>query len=131
MLAIEQIGAPNLRLSIDTYHAAAMGVPLSPFIVRNSSKVGHVQLADWPKRNEPGSGEIDFDAFLRALVVIGYKGFIGLEYIPTASKSDRFNWLRLFDDHLEPWAIRWRAASSPGLPVRPSKFVNLRWFLRI
>ena len=99
--AIEEIGAPNLRLSIDTYHAAAMGVPLSAFIVRHSSKVGHVQLADWPKRNEPGSGQFDFDPFLRALTVIGYKGYVGLEYIPSSSNADSFGWLRRFEAQLE------------------------------
>lgn len=100
--AIEQIGAPNLCLSIDTYHAAAMGVPLLPFIVRNSSRIAHVQIADWPKRNEPGSGELDFEAILRALRLGGYSGYIGLEYIQSTETAERFGWLRSFEAYLEP-----------------------------
>lgn len=103
--AIEQVGAPNLWLSIDTYHAAAMGVPLSSFIVRNSSRVGHVQLADWPRRNEPGAGTFDFNGLLSALRLIGYKGYVGLEYTPSTNRGDEFTWIRRFEAHIEPLRI--------------------------
>ncbi|HEV2594379.1 MAG TPA: TIM barrel protein [Sphingomicrobium sp.] len=100
--AIEQLDAPNLLLSIDTYHAAAIGVQIPSFIVNNSSKIGHVQVADWPDRNEPGSGQIAFNPIFGALKLGGYKGYVGLEYLPSSDHAATFDWARLFETYLEP-----------------------------
>lgn len=99
--AIDQVGSPNLKLSLDTYHATAMDLSLSSFIARNSAWIGHVQLADWPHRNEPGSGQINFDDILTALSLGGYQGYIGLEYVPSEKGAARFNWTRAFQAYFE------------------------------
>lgn len=103
--AIEQLCAPNLLLSLDTYHAAAMGVPLPQFIIKNSTKIAHVQIADWPGRNEPGLGQIDFEAIFGALSAVGYNGYVGMEYIPSSNGAHAFDWIERFEDHLEPLRV--------------------------
>lgn len=100
--AIELVKAPNLMLSFDTYHAAAMGVHLRSFTIKNSAKIAHVQVADWPSRNEPGSGLINFDEFFSALSDCGYRGYLGLEYIPSAKGEGSFDWTRRFEASLAP-----------------------------
>ena len=78
---LEQVASPNLMLQYDLYHMhimenGARADALEPLL----SQIGHIQLADHPGRNEPGSGEIGFDALLPALDQMGYQGWIGCEY---------------------------------------------------
>jgi hydroxypyruvate isomerase len=39
-----------------------------------------VQIADNPGRNEPGSGEIDFESVWKGLAGRGYRGLVELEH---------------------------------------------------
>ncbi|HEX2063895.1 MAG TPA: TIM barrel protein, partial [Acidimicrobiales bacterium] len=55
--------------------------------------VAHVQIADAPGRNEPGTGELDLDRYLGELAAAGYDGWIGLEYKPSGASADSFGWL--------------------------------------
>ena len=41
--------------------------------------IAHMQVADNPGRNEPGTGEINYPAIARALDDTGYSDTIGLE----------------------------------------------------
>jgi len=50
--------------------------------------VHHVQVADSPGRNEPGTGTIDWPATLGKLRALGYDGPLGLEYKPTLPASE-------------------------------------------
>lgn len=100
--AIEQVAAPNLYLLLDTYHASAMNIDIASFIVEHGSKVGHVQIADWPERHEPGSGQTDFGAIFEALRQSRYEGFVGLEYHAAIDGAGAFDWVRTLDKYLEP-----------------------------
>ena len=44
--------------------------------------IGHIQLADNPTRNEPGTGEINYRYLFGLLDRLGYSGHIGCEYKP-------------------------------------------------
>lgn len=103
--AIDLVKAPNLLLSLDTYHAAAMGVHLPSFITKNRARIGHVQVADWPSRNEPGTGQIDFREFFSTLRDTGYEGYVGLEYLPSQTDPGRFDWTRQFEASIMPLSI--------------------------
>ena len=48
--------------------------------------IGHVQVGQVPGRHEPNeNGEINFPFLFKALVSLGYDGWIGCEYHPTGS----------------------------------------------
>jgi 2-dehydrotetronate isomerase len=47
-----------------------------------------------PKRNEPGSGELNDAAIFRHLDAIGYSGFVGCEYRPAAGTLAGLSWMR-------------------------------------
>ena len=49
-------------------------------------RIAHIQLADNPGRNEPGTGEINYPFLFRHLDTIGYRGWVGCEYKPTARR---------------------------------------------
>ena len=64
-----------------------------PRIAAHAARVGHVQIADSPGRNEPGTGTLDIAGHLAALTAAGYDGYVGLEYKPSGSTLDSFGWL--------------------------------------
>ena len=55
---------------------------------------GHVQVASVPKRNEPGTGELDDFRIFRHLDALGYQGFVGCEYRPAAGTAEGLGWFR-------------------------------------
>src|SRR4029453_3824856 len=52
---IDQVGSDNLRLQYDIYHMQIMEGDLAPTIERHRAQIAHLQLADNPGRNEPGT----------------------------------------------------------------------------
>lgn len=91
----ETTGLGNTKFLCDLYHLARNGEDLSAVIAKYADRIGHVQIADAPARNYPGSGELDFPALLGELDAVGYMGHIGLEYKPVAgvASADSFEWL--------------------------------------
>jgi hydroxypyruvate isomerase len=90
---VEREGADNLRFLCDIYHLAVNGDDPGKAIATYADRIGHVQIADAPGRNEPGTGELDIDGFLRQLDGLGYAGWVGLEYKASGSTVDSFAWL--------------------------------------
>jgi hydroxypyruvate isomerase len=88
-----EAGAGNLRFLCDLYHLAVNGDDLDKAIERHSDRIGHVQIADVPGRNEPGTGTLDLDRLLGELAAAGYDGWVGLEYKPSGASADSFGWL--------------------------------------
>jgi len=54
---------------------------------------GHVQTASVPKRNEPGTGELDDWRIFRHLDSLGYGGYVGCEYRPAGKTLDGLGWM--------------------------------------
>jgi hydroxypyruvate isomerase len=80
---VDAVGSPNLRLLFDVYHSATMGEDLEAVLTGRMHLVHHVQVADVPGRNEPGTGTIDWRQVIATLEKLGYDGALGLEYRPT------------------------------------------------
>src|SRR4029453_7102760 len=89
----QETGAANLGFLCDLYHLAVNGDDLDKAIERYSDRIGHVQIADVPGRNEPGTGSLDLDRLLGELAAAGYDGWVGLEYKPSGASVDSFGWL--------------------------------------
>ncbi len=92
MAIIEEVGSDNLHLQYDFYHAQVMEGDLVPTFKRLQDKIAHVQIADNPGRNEPGTGEINYPFVFDALDAAGYAGWVGCEYKPKARTSDGLAW---------------------------------------
>ena len=93
LAVIEQAGLANLKLQYDIYHAQVMEGDLARSLREKLPRIGHVQLADNPGRNEPGTGEINFPFLLDDLDRIGYAGWVGCEYKPSGRSEDSFAWM--------------------------------------
>ena len=90
---IDRAGEPNVALLADLYHLAVNGDDVDTVIARHTGRIGHVQIADAPGRNEPGTGELPLLAQLADLHAAGYGGWVGLEYKPSGASADSFGWI--------------------------------------
>lgn len=91
---VERSGVTSLGLLADLYHLTVNGDDVTTAISAYADRIAHVQLADAPGRNEPGTGKIPVDQHLAELAAVGYAGWIGLEYKPTGSTAESFDWIR-------------------------------------
>ena len=89
-------GAANLELQYDLFHMRIMGDDLAKTIEANLGRIGHMQIADVPDRHEPGTGEIDFPPLFDLVDRLGYKGWIGAEYVPAGKTEDGLAWVRKY-----------------------------------
>lgn len=79
---VHALGSPNLHLQYDIYHAQRMEGELGATLKAALPHIAHIQLADNPGRNEPGTGEINYRYLFGLLDELGYRGHIGCEYKP-------------------------------------------------
>jgi hydroxypyruvate isomerase len=93
---LDAVGSDNLFLQYDLYHQHRNGGALVADFLRHRRRIAHIQLADHPGRNEPGTGEIDFSAILKTIDEAGYAGWIGCEYRPKAGTSAGLGWMKEF-----------------------------------
>lgn len=91
---IEEVGSPNLGLQHDIYHMQIMEGDLAPTIEANLGIIRHVQVADTPGRNEPGTGEINYPFIFAFLDKVGYEGWIGCEYRPLNDTEAGLSWIK-------------------------------------
>ena len=91
---LEAVGSDNLYIQYDVYHMQIMEGDLVPTMQRLLPKIAHVQIADNPGRNEPGTGEINYPFVFAALDKMGYEGWVGCEYKPARGTSEGLGWMR-------------------------------------
>ncbi len=91
---IESVAEPNLWLQYDVYHAQVMEGDLARTIEAGIGRIAHIQIADHPGRHEPGSGEINYPYLFALLDRLGYAGWVGCEYVPSAGSETSLGWLR-------------------------------------
>ncbi len=89
---MDEVGSDTLFLQYDIYHMQRMEGELAATMSRHLARIGHIQLADNPGRNEPGTGEINYAFLFAHLDRIGYEGWIGCEYKPAGKTEDGLAW---------------------------------------
>jgi len=90
----EKVGSANLFLQYDIYHMQIMEGDLARTMESNLAAINHIQLADNPGRNEPGTGEINYRFLFEHLDRIGYRGWVGAEYKPLTNTKAGLGWLK-------------------------------------
>jgi hydroxypyruvate isomerase len=100
---IAEIGAANVKVQMDLYHAQITEGDLAMKIRQYipTGQVGHFQIAGVPERHEPDVGEVHYPYLFTLLDSLGYGGWIGCEYRPARgaaphATSDGLGWL-------QPW----------------------------
>ncbi|MGF6211531.1 hydroxypyruvate isomerase [Comamonas sp. 4034] len=90
---LDEVGAANAFVQYDIYHAQRTEGELAATLQKHLARIGHVQLADNPGRNEPGSGEINYPFLFSHLDRIGYTGWVGCEYKPAIDTESGLRWI--------------------------------------
>ena len=93
---IREAGADNLFLQFDVYHAHIMEGDSVASIQQSLSHIAHVQIADDPGRNEPGTGSIDYRSVFQTLESANYRDWVGCEYVPLRTTEESLTWLSAY-----------------------------------
>jgi hydroxypyruvate isomerase len=81
---IKRVGSPRLKLLFDIYHVQIMDGDVIRRLKQHREYLGHIHTAGNPGRGELDENqEINYPAVMKALLEIGYDGFVGQEFIPT------------------------------------------------
>jgi hydroxypyruvate isomerase len=91
---IAEANRPNLYVQYDIYHAARSEGNLTLTLREQFAKIDHIQIADTPGRNQPGTGEINFPFLFAEMDKLGYKGYVGLEYVPKPDTLSSLGWIK-------------------------------------
>lgn len=78
---IEQVGEPNVKLLLDTFHMNIEEVNIQQTLRTMIDHLGYLHVAD-SNRWAPGMGHIDFGQIVRTLSLLGYQGNITAEILP-------------------------------------------------
>lgn len=91
---LEEVGAPNLAIQMDFYHAQITEGDLTATFKKYQPHIGHIQVAGVPDRHEPDTGEVNYACLFELLDQLGYEGWVGCEYRPASSTTEGLGWMR-------------------------------------
>ncbi|MGE3317166.1 MAG: hydroxypyruvate isomerase family protein [Planctomycetaceae bacterium] len=80
----EAVGSPKMQINWDLYHMQITEGDLCGRLREGfkAKRVGYLQVADNPGRNEPGTGEVHYNRVLKEAYDLGYRDYVGLECRP-------------------------------------------------
>lgn len=93
---VEAIGRERLGLQFDVYHVQITEGDITKRLEQYLPVIAHIQIADVPARNEPGTGEIGWDYVFRRMDELGYRGWVGCEYRPAGETVAGLGWRERF-----------------------------------
>jgi sugar phosphate isomerase/epimerase len=86
MHLIQQVGAENFGLLLDTFHMNIEEPSIQASIRACGDRIFHFHVAD-SNRWYPGAGHLDFRGILAALRETGYHGYVSGEFMPVPDAS--------------------------------------------
>lgn len=93
---IKDIGSDNIKIQYDIYHMQRMEGELTQTMTAWADKIGHLQIADNPRRGEPGTGEINYDFIFNVIKQSDYDGWVGCEYKPLTTTEAGLSWINQY-----------------------------------
>ena len=85
-----------MGLQFDIYHCQTTEGDVTKRMEALFGRIVHMQIADVPARNEPGTGEIGWEFVLRRIDELGYTGWVGCEYRPKGDTVAGLAWRARF-----------------------------------
>ncbi len=98
---LREVGEPNLKVQMDLYHCQIVEGDVASKLRQYlpTGRVGHIQIAGVPQRNEPDLGEINYSYLFDLVDELSYTDWIGCEYRPQrgavpGGTSNGLGWLQ-------------------------------------
>ncbi len=95
---VQDLNHRHIALLYDVYHMSRMGEPVVEQLPDLLDQIGHIQFADIPDRNEPGTGDLAFNEVISLLAQKGYANWLSAEYKPTVNTDSSLKWMASFYD---------------------------------
>lgn len=83
-----EVDSPMIKINWDFYHMQLSEGALIHYLREGFDQVGYLQLADTPGRFQPGTGELNYNAILKAAHDLGYRGYVGVECRPQGTEKE-------------------------------------------
>ena len=81
---IERVDSPRFKLLFDIYHVQIMHGDVIRHLRAHRDVIGHLHTAGVPGRGElDANQELNYPAIMRAVLELGYTGYVAHEFIPT------------------------------------------------
>lgn len=93
---VDALGIDRVGLQFDVYHCQTTEGDVTKRMEALFDRIVHMQIADVPARNEPGTGEIGWEFVFRRMDELGYAGFVGCEYRPKGDTVAGLGWRARF-----------------------------------
>ena len=81
---LDAVDHPSLKVQMDLYHCQIqegdVATKLHHYLP--TGRIGHIQIASVPERQEPDTGELCYPYLFNVLDNLGYDGWVGCEYRP-------------------------------------------------
>jgi hydroxypyruvate isomerase len=91
---LESLGLADMMLQFDVYHRQIIHGDVIMGLRAMAAMIGHIQIAGVPDRHEPDSGEVNYPAVFNELDRLGYSGWVGCEYRPSAGTESGLGWFQ-------------------------------------
>ncbi|MFM9909427.1 MAG: hydroxypyruvate isomerase family protein [Chitinophagaceae bacterium] len=86
----KRVGSSNFKLLYDIYHMQIDEGDVIRTVRDNFQYLGHFHTGGVPGRREiDDSQELYYPAIMKAIIDLGYKGYVAQEFIPTAKEHDK------------------------------------------
>ena len=79
---------PHVKLLFDIYHEQVQVGNVIRTMREAAPHVAVFHIADNPGRNDPGTGEMNYENIYKAIASFGYKGYVTMEYIPVGDQTE-------------------------------------------
>ncbi|MEZ2738812.1 2-oxo-tetronate isomerase [Comamonas jiangduensis] len=91
----QTVAAPNLKVQMDLYHCQITEGDVASKLRQYlpTGRVGHIQIAGVPERQEPDVGELNYRYLFSVIDALGYSGWVGCEYRPRQDTSQGLAWM--------------------------------------
>lgn len=93
---VEALGRDKVGLQFDVYHCQVTEGDITKRFEALLPAIAHIQIADVPLRNEPGSGEIAWHYVFDRIEASDYQGWVGCEYRPAKGTIEGLKWRETF-----------------------------------
>lgn len=85
---VRAVDSEAVGLLFDVYHQQITEGDVTRNLTESLETLSYVHIADNPGRNEPGTGELNYDTILSALDEAGYDGYVGCEFAPVGDDTE-------------------------------------------